>query len=176
MRYLSSEWFAAAQAAVDNDIRLRELTAELDLVVEQTVDGGPEESGPSSRPGAGKPGKPNGDTDRPNGEPGAPIRWHLVFDHGAVRLVVGPAEQADLRFRAPYPVAQAIAQGEMAAAQAFIRGELTVGGDLRLLTTHQRVFAAVGDVLGTQGPSGPVSAPAPCPVPEDRRSQHAGDA
>jgi SCP-2 sterol transfer family len=134
VRYLSPEWFAAAQAAVENDTQLRELTAELDLTVEQIVDGGPEESGPSSRPEPGG----NGDTT---------TRWHLVFDHGSVRLVVGRAERADLRFRAPYSVATAIARGELAAGQAFIRGDLTVGGDLRLLTAHQRVFAAVGDVL-----------------------------
>lgn len=125
MRYLSPEWFGAAQRAVETDQQLHDLTAQLELTVEQTVTEGPDDTGPSSRP----------------------VQWHLVFDHGSVRLAVGPAERADLRFRAPYPVAAAIACGELGAAIAFVQGDLTVGGDLRLLTAHQRVLAAVGDVL-----------------------------
>jgi hypothetical protein len=120
VQYLSSEWFAAARAAIEADEQLRELTAELGLTIEQTVIDGP------------------GDD---------PVRWHVVLDHGSAHLRVGPAPRSDLRFRASYPVARAIAQGELAAPIAFVRGDLTVGGDLSLLTTHQRTLAALDDVL-----------------------------
>lgn len=120
MRYLSPEWFAAAQGAIEHDEHLHELTLGLALTLEQTV------------------------TDTPDGET---VRWHVVLDHGSAHLATGPAPDADLRFRAPYAVARSIAAGELAAAIAFVRGELRVGGDLNLLTTHQRALAALGDVL-----------------------------
>ncbi|HEY3142998.1 MAG TPA: SCP2 sterol-binding domain-containing protein [Acidimicrobiales bacterium] len=119
MRYLSPEWFAAAAEAIQRDEQLRELCAEVDLTIEQTVTDGGEQ----------------------------PIRWHVVLDHGSAHLVVGPAPEADLRFRAPYPVARDIAMGELAAPIAFIRGDLRVGGDLSLLTVHNKTLAALGDVL-----------------------------
>jgi predicted lipid carrier protein YhbT len=126
VRYLSPEWFAAAQQAISQDLRMRELAATgLELTLEQTVTGAP--------PGIA-------------GEEGT-VRWHVSLEPGQARLAVGPAPEADIRFRAPYPVARAIAQGELAAPMAFIRGELTVGGDLGLLTAHQRTLATLDDVL-----------------------------
>jgi predicted lipid carrier protein YhbT len=121
VQYLSSEWFAAAHDAVERHEQLRELSASLDITLEQTV------------------------TDTPWGET---VRWRVVLDNGRAALEVGPAPDADLRFRAPYDVARAIATGELAASIAFIRGHLTIGGDLNLLVTHQRTLAALDDVLG----------------------------
>lgn len=120
MRYLSAEWFAAAQEAVERNARLRELSADLDVTLEQTV------------------------TSTPDGET---VRWHVVFDHGRATLQPGPAPDADLRFATTYDVARAVAVGELAASIAFVRGELTIGGDLNLLITHQRTLAALDDVL-----------------------------
>lgn len=120
MRYLSSEWFDAASHALADDPGLPTATAGLRLTLQQTVTG---------VPGA------DGD-----------VCWHLVFEDG-VRLVRGPSDAADLRFTTSYPTAAAIAAGELGAPIAFIRGELKVGGDLTLLTTHQRPLAAVHDAL-----------------------------
>jgi hypothetical protein len=139
MRYLSPEWFAAAQAAIDSDGQLRERSAGLRLTIEQTVTGGPEQA-VTEGPG------PPGPSPRP-GSAGEVIRWHVVLDHGSARLVLGPAPRADLRFRASYAVAAAIARGDLAAPIAFVRGQLTVGGDLNLLSAHQRTLAALHDVL-----------------------------
>jgi SCP-2 sterol transfer family len=141
VRYLSAEWFAAAQTAIEDDQQLRELSTDLELTIEQTVTGGPDDPGAADvhANGAGTSGS--------SARPVRPIQWHVILDHGSARLVTGPATHADLRFRASYDVAAAIARGELAAPIAFIRGELTVGGDLNLLTTHQPIFAAVGDVL-----------------------------
>lgn len=119
MRYLSPEWFEAASKALAADEGLRHTTAQVSLTLEQTV------------------------PDAPDG----PVRWHIVLDHGDARLVVAPQPDADLRFRTSYRVARAIARGEMAAPQAFIRGDLVVSGDLAVLTTQLRSLAAVDDAL-----------------------------
>lgn len=120
MRYLSPEWFAAASEALADDPGLAEATAGLRLTLQQTV------------------------TDAPGGD--GVVRWCTVVDDG-VRLVPGPLDAADLRFTTNYAVAAAIATGDLGAPTAFIRGDLAVGGDLTLLTTHQRALAAVHDVL-----------------------------
>lgn len=126
MRYLSPEWFDAASAALAADPGLPEATSEVDLTLEQTV------------------------TDAPGG----PVRWRLRLDAGGAHLAVVGADgpdpgsgDADLRFTTTYATAAAIASGELGAPTAFIRGELKVGGDLTLLTSHQRRLAAVHDVL-----------------------------
>jgi hypothetical protein len=118
VRYLSPAWFEAAGDALAADPGLPTAVAGLQLTLEQVVQDAPEGT----------------------------VRWHLVIDDG-VRLVAGPAEHADLRFTTSYATAAAIASGELAAQLAFIRGELRVGGDLTLLTTHQRTLAAIHDVL-----------------------------
>jgi SCP-2 sterol transfer family len=119
MRYLSAEWFAAAADALAVDDDLRKVTADTDLVLEQTV------------------------TDTPDGV----VRWHVVLDHGDTRLVTGPAPRADLRFHTTYDVAGAIARGQVAAPRAFVAGDLAVSGDLSVLTTQLRTLTALDDAL-----------------------------
>jgi hypothetical protein len=126
VRYLSPEWMAAAGRALANDDDLRAATSELTLTIEQVV--------------TGAPGVPDGGT----------VRWQVTIDHGRVALVdrpTGAAGAADLRFSADHPTAAQIASGELAAQRAFVEGRLRVGGDLSLLTRHQRVFATIDDTL-----------------------------
>ena len=123
MRYLSPEWMAAAGRALANDGDLRAATSELTLTIEQVV--------------TGAPGVPDGGT----------VRWQVTIDHGRVALVDQPGGAADLRFSADHPTAAQIASGELAAQRAFVEGRLRVGGDLSLLTRHQRVFASIDDTL-----------------------------
>lgn len=119
MRYLSPAWLDAAAEALAGSPGLPDAIRDVALTLEQTV------------------------TDGPDGT----VRWHVVLDHGAARLAAGPAEHADLSFTTTYPVARAIALGEIPAPMAFIAGRLRVGGDLSLLTRHHRVLAALDDVL-----------------------------
>lgn len=119
MRYLSPEWLDAAGEAISDSPGLRDATSELALTLEQTV------------------------TDGPDGT----VCWHLVLDHGDAQLVPGPADRSDVRFRTTYRTAREIARGELAAPMAFIAGQLRVGGDLSLLTRHQRLLSTIGDVL-----------------------------
>ena len=119
MRYLSPAWLDAAGEALADSPGLRSAITDLALTLEQTVTGAPDGT----------------------------VRWHVVLDHGDARLVRGPAERSDLRFSTSYGVASAIALGELATPMAFMAGELRVGGDLTLLTRHQRLLASLDDVL-----------------------------
>lgn len=122
MRYLSPAWLDAAAAALADSPGLQDAIGDVSLTLEQTV------------------------TEVPDELDGA-VRWHIVLDHGEARLVPGPAEHADLRFATTYRVARAIVVGDLVAPMAFIAGRLRIGGDLTLLTRHQRLLSALDDVL-----------------------------
>ena len=118
--YLSPEWLDAADRAVRAAPSLAEATAGVRLVIDQTVDG----------------------TD------GDEVRYHVCIDDGDVRILPGPAPRADVSFRQPHRVAVAIASGTDSAQMAFMRGELTVGGDVRVLIEHKSLLDDLGGVLG----------------------------
>ena len=119
MRYLGPEWMDAARRAVAADGTLPAALAGITVTVEQVVEGG--------RDGT--------------------VVWHIDVRDGEVTLAPGPAGDPDLRFTADYETAAQIASGALAAQRAFVEGRLRVGGDLSLLTTHQRALASVGDAL-----------------------------
>ena len=73
--------------------------------------------------------------------------WHVVFDHGAVRVVAGPADHPDLRFATDPATARALAAGTLDPLRAMIDGDLTLVGDPRLLVEHRAVFDDLGDVF-----------------------------
>ena len=73
--------------------------------------------------------------------------WHVVFDHGSVRVIAGPADHPDLRFVTDPVTARAIAAGTLDPLQAVIDGDLTLGGDPRLLVEHRAVLDGLGDVF-----------------------------
>ena len=73
--------------------------------------------------------------------------WHVVFDHGSVRVVAGPADHPDLRFATDPATARALAAGTLDPLQAVIDGNLTLVGDPRLLVEHRAVFDDLGDVF-----------------------------
>ena len=73
--------------------------------------------------------------------------WHVVFDHGAGRVVAGPADHPDLRFATDPATARALAAGTLDPLRAMIDGDLTLVGDPRLLVEHRAVFDDLGDVF-----------------------------
>lgn len=117
--YLSPEWLAEADDAVSRSESLRAATADVALVVQQEVTGGP-----------------GGDT-----------AYHVVVDHGAVSVVPGRAPQPDVTFTEDHATAAAIGRGELSAQAAFMIGKLRVGGDLQRLLTHQDAFSGIDDVF-----------------------------
>ena len=73
--------------------------------------------------------------------------WHVVFDHGSVRVIAGPADHPDLRFATDPVTARALANGTLDPLRAVIDGDLTLGGDPRLLVEHRAVLDGLGDVF-----------------------------
>ena len=73
--------------------------------------------------------------------------WHVVFDHGSVRVIAGPADHPDLRFVTDPATALALSAGTLDPLRAVIDGDLTLGGDPRLLVEHRAVFDGLGDVF-----------------------------
>jgi predicted lipid carrier protein YhbT len=74
--------------------------------------------------------------------------WRLVVDDGAMRVERGPSEQQpDVRLTSDRDTAAAIASGRRAALDAFMRGDLVIGGDIRALLDHREAFEALGDLF-----------------------------
>jgi hypothetical protein len=118
-RYLSDEWFDAAQQALSTDDVLAKATAEVELTVQQMVTGAPD-----------------GD-----------VAYHVAVDHGSVRLVPGEAADPTVTFIQTWDTAAAIGRGELSAQGAFMTGLIRVRGDLPKLVEHGDVFGGVDDVL-----------------------------
>ena len=125
--YLSPEWLDAADRAVRAAPTLSAASVGVHLTIDQTV---------------------GNDHDNRDGGPDDEVRYHVCVDDGDVRILPGPAPRADVSFRQPRRVAVAIASGRDSAQMAFMRGELTVGGDVRLLIEHRSLLDGLGDVLG----------------------------
>jgi putative sterol carrier protein len=117
--YLSAEWLAEADAAASKSEPLRAATADVALVVQQEVTGGPD-----------------GDT-----------AYHVIVDHGTVSVVPGRAAQPDVTFSQDHATAAAIGRGDLSAQAAFMIGKLRVGGDLERLLAHQDAFSGIDDVF-----------------------------
>ena len=117
MQFLSDEWLAALDAAA----RSRDIPAEDPLAdVEVTV-----EQVVSGGP-----------------------RWRLVIDHGA--LSVTPASDdghVDIRLTSDRATAVDIAAGRRAALDAFIAGDLVIGGDVRVMLEHREALETLGDLF-----------------------------
>lgn len=119
-RYLSDEWLDAAQRAFEADDVLAKAAADVVLTVQQIVTGGPD-----------------GDAS-----------YHVVVDHGSVRIAAGEASDATVTFIQSWDTAGAIARGELSAQGAFMTGLIRVRGDLPKLVEFGDVFGGVDDVLG----------------------------
>lgn len=118
VRYLSPEWLDELDAAVSTDAGLRAATADVSLVVQQLV----------------------------TGAAGGDVAYHLVVDHGEVRVRPGGAPHATVSFSQDYGTAAAVASGELSAQGAFMAGRILVRGDLPALAKSQGAFAGIDDV------------------------------
>ncbi|HSL58933.1 MAG TPA: SCP2 sterol-binding domain-containing protein [Acidimicrobiales bacterium] len=118
-RFLSAEWVADLDRAARTSAPLAAATADLDLVIEQVVTGGPD-----------------GD-----------VAFHLVLRGGEARAVAGRADAPTITFTQPWAVARAVARGEESAQGSFMSGDLRVGGDVAALIAHQGALAGLDDVF-----------------------------
>lgn len=117
--FASPEWISALDQAMGGSQRLREATAEVALTVRQTVTGGAQ-----------------GD-----------VSWHIVVDHGSVRVHPGPGDPVDVTFTEDDETARAIASGSISVQTAFMVGRLRIGGDTAKLMEHAPAFDGIADVF-----------------------------
>lgn len=92
---------------------------------------------------------------RVTGTPDGEVTYHLCVDEEGARLEHGAPAPADVRFRADYETARAIAEGAASAQAAFLTGDLAVGGDLQRLMDHADVFRSIDGASTSDGPRDP---------------------
>jgi hypothetical protein len=76
-------------------------------------------------------------------------RWRFVVDGGTCSVVAGGDSQPDVRLTSDRETAVAIASGQRAALDAFIAGDLVLGGDVRRLLEHRVALEALGDLFAS---------------------------
>lgn len=76
-------------------------------------------------------------------------RWRLHVDDGSMWVEADPeGGEADVRLTSDRATATAIAAGRRAALDAFISGDLVIGGDVRALLDNREALEALGDLFG----------------------------
>ncbi|MDE0802099.1 MAG: SCP2 sterol-binding domain-containing protein [Acidimicrobiales bacterium] len=75
--------------------------------------------------------------------------WRLTIDDGALSVTPAPEGEPDVRLTSDRETAAAIASGRRAALDAFISGDLRLGGDVRRLIDERAALEAMGDVFAT---------------------------
>ena len=119
-RYLSPEWFSAANAAAAS----RRLDS-VDLVLLQVITGGPE-----------------GDVRYRVSIEGGHITLSAdSADHA------GAAEHADATFTEDYSTAVAVFRGELSPQDALTQGRVRVAGNMAAIVAHQPALAELGAVF-----------------------------
>jgi hypothetical protein len=117
--FASPEWIRALDDAVRTSTTLRESTRDVALTVRQTL------------------------TDRADGD----VSWHIVVDHGSVRVHPGPGDHADVSFTQDDETARAIGAGTISVQTAFMIGRLRIGGDTAKLMEHAAAFDGLVDLF-----------------------------
>ncbi|HUF32312.1 MAG TPA: SCP2 sterol-binding domain-containing protein [Acidimicrobiales bacterium] len=116
-RFLSDEWVAELGDALAAGEDLAEATTGTHLTVQQVVTGD---------------------------DGGA---WWVRVDGGQVRAGTGRAEDPDVTMTTDRPTAVALAQGHLAAQDAFAAGRLRLGGDITVIIRHGEALACVDDAV-----------------------------
>ncbi|MEN9792870.1 MAG: hypothetical protein RL330_948 [Actinomycetota bacterium] len=119
MRYLSLEWIDAVHESVAASTPLRDLARDVEFGITQVVTGGPE-----------------GD-----------VVYHFSVGDGSVEFGPGPAPREDVRLEQSWQTAVAVATEQMGAQDVFIRGHVTVTGDVQKLVDSQRVFGPLDEAF-----------------------------
>lgn len=118
MQFLSDEWLTAlADAARSRPTEHDGPLADVRLSVDQIIVGGP--------------------------------RWRMVVDRGDVSIERPEpgSDEADVRLTSDRATATDIAAGRRAALDAFITGDLVIGGDVRVMLDHGATLETLGDLF-----------------------------
>lgn len=74
------------------------------------------------------------------GRPNSDVRYYVTVEGGAAAVRIGEADDPTVTFTQDYATAAEIAQGRVAAQEAFMAGRVRVGGDLLALVRHLDVL------------------------------------
>jgi putative sterol carrier protein len=76
-------------------------------------------------------------------------RWRMIIDDGTVTVRRSREGDgvADVRLTCSEDIARAIASGQRPALDAFINGELRIGGDVGLLLAHRGALESMGNLF-----------------------------
>jgi hypothetical protein len=74
-------------------------------------------------------------------------RWRLVIDRGACWVDSDPDGEPDVRLTTDRRTAEDLAAGRRPALDAFIAGDLVLGGDARALLENRSALEALGDLF-----------------------------
>ncbi len=114
--FLTDQWLDELDAAA----RTATFPADLRLVVQQVITGGPD---------------------------GPEVVYVLKLADGTLSVHAGRADEPDVTFTQDRATAQAIHRGELSAQAAFMDGRLRLGGDLRSVIDRAGALAAIDDVF-----------------------------
>jgi hypothetical protein len=67
--------------------------------------------------------------------------------NGKATFGAGPAEHEDVRMQQDWNTAIGVAQGTLNAQEAFIRGDIRLGGDQQKLMSCQPIFRALDGIF-----------------------------
>lgn len=120
MQFLSDEWLTALEtAAGDHRIGSDDPLADVSITIEQSVVDGPS--------------------------------WRFVIDGGALSIQRGPGPttppEGTVRLTSDRVTATDIAAGRRAALDAFITGDLVIGGDVRTMLEHRAALETLGELF-----------------------------
>ncbi|CAN5263174.1 hypothetical protein BH18ACT4_BH18ACT4_12210 [soil metagenome] len=115
---MSPELLDAFSTAAGGHEGLRRATADVSLVVQQVVTGGP----------------------------GGDVTFHVEINRGAVAVRGGEASEPTVTFTEDYCTAAAVARGDLSAQGAFMAGRIGVSGDLPRLVECQAALSGIDDL------------------------------
>lgn len=120
MQFLSDEWLTALDvAARDHSTAPDDPLADVTLTIEQAVVDGPS--------------------------------WRFIIDRGSLSIERGPGPQTppdgSVRLTSDRDTATDIAAGRRAALDAFITGDLVIGGDVRAMLEHRAALETLGELF-----------------------------
>ena len=72
----------------------------------------------------------------------------MAIDRGRVRVGAGTDDDEQVWFTTDRRIAEQLTAGGIDPLEAVIAGDLTIGGDPRVLVEHRQVLDDLGDVLG----------------------------
>ncbi len=115
--FLSDEWFAAANEALQAHPGFQQAISGKNLGVQFVV------------------------TD---GSDGGPLDYHMSVVDGAASIAKGELEGADVTVTATRETMAGIAKGDLNTQMAFMTGKIKVGGNLAVLMMHQNIVSQWG--------------------------------